>query len=70
METPLQCKSCGGVHKDGKCQSCGSRIAIAKSQFEGDQPVRSRLTGKAHTIHFGVTENPGPKPESHAPEQE
>jgi len=70
METPLQCKACGGTHKDGKCQSCGSRIAIAKSQFEGDQQIHSRLTGKPHNVHFGAVEEPGPKPESHEPEQE
>ena len=70
MDTPLQCKMCGGSHKDGKCSSCGSRVAIAANQFEGDQPVRSRLTGHEHIIHFGKPEEPMPRPEVHAPEQE
>ena len=70
MDTPLQCKKCGGPFKDGKCTKCGSHVAIAKSQFEGDQKLRSRLDGREVLVHFGKLEEPGPEPELHADEQE
>lgn len=70
MDTPLQCKQCGGTFEHSKCTKCGSHVAIAKSQFEGDQNLRSRLDGQEYRVHFGKLEEPGPKPELHADEQE
>ena len=70
MDTPLQCKQCGGSFAGGKCSDCGSHVAIAKSQFETDQHLRSRLDGGSYFVHFGKLEEPGPEPESHRDEQE
>ena len=71
IPTPLQCKDCGASFSDGKCQSCGSHVAIARSQFETDQHLRSRLDGGAYFVHFGKLEEPGrPESESHEDEQE
>ena len=69
MPTPLQCKNCGGSFSGSKCSSCGSPVAIAKSQFETDQHLRSRLDGGAYFVHFGKLEE-GSQPESHKDEQE
>ena len=68
--TPLQCKKCSGSFSDGKCQSCGSHVAIARSQFETDQHLTSRLDGGKYFVHFGKLEEPGPEPELHQDEQE
>jgi hypothetical protein len=68
--TPLQCKDCGAPFSDGKCKSCGSHVAIARSQFETDQHLRSRLDGGNYFVHFGKLEEPGPEPELHKDEQE
>jgi hypothetical protein len=72
MSTPLQCKMCGADFDfdAAKCPKCNSRIAIAKSQFETDQMLRSRLDGGKYFVHFGKLEEPGPQPESHRDEQE
>jgi predicted Zn-ribbon and HTH transcriptional regulator len=70
LDTPLQCKDCGGSFSDGKCPSCGSHVAIARSQFETDQHLRSRLDGGNYFVHFGKLEEPGPEKESHRDEQE
>jgi hypothetical protein len=71
IPTPLQCKNCGGSFSGGKCLSCGSHVAIARSQFETDQHLRSRLDGGAYFVHFGKLEEPGrPEPELHTDEEE
>jgi len=70
QNTPLQCKKCSGSFSDGKCQSCGSHVAIARSQFETDQHLTSRLDGGKYFVHFSKLEEPGEQKESHVDEQE
>jgi hypothetical protein len=70
IPTPLQCKDCGGSFSDGKCQSCGSHVAIARSQFETDQHLTSRLDGGKYFVHFSKLEEPGEQRVSHVDEQE
>ena len=57
MDTPLQCKQCGGTFEHSKCTKCGSHVAIAKSQFEGDQNLRSRLDGQEYRVISGSWKN-------------
>ena len=68
--TPLQCKDCGGSFTGGKCTDCGSHVAIARSQFETDQHLTSRLDGGKYFVHFGKLEEPGEQKVSHVDEQE
>lgn len=70
IPTPLQCKDCGGSFSGGKCPSCGSHVAIARSQFETDQHLTSRLDGGKYFVHFAKLEEPSREPELHEDEQE